>query len=39
MEYYLRLVDNRISNCGMESKLYMIPGATELEQEKEKVMV
>ena len=36
MEYYIRLIDNRISNCGQESKLYAIPGATEIEQEREK---
>lgn len=29
--------DNRISNCGLESKLYVIPGATEQEKEEEKI--
>lgn len=28
--------DNRISNCGVESKLYVIPGATDQEKEEEK---
>lgn len=31
--------DNRISNCGLESKLYAMPAATEAEQEREKVMI
>ena len=32
-EYFIRIKDNRISNCGLESKLYALPGATEEEKE------
>ena len=35
-EYFVRIKDNRISNCGLESKLYALPGATEEEKLDEK---
>ena len=38
-EYFVRIKDNRISNCGLESKLYALPGATEEEKEDEKELV
>jgi hypothetical protein len=36
LQYYIKVKDNRISNCGTESKLYVIPGATDQEKEEEK---
>ena len=36
LEYIVKVQDNRIQNCGLESKLYMIPGATDKEKEEEK---
>ena len=36
LEYIVKVQDNRISNCGLESKLYVIPGATDQEKEEEK---
>ena len=33
-----KVKDNRISNCGLESKLYVIPGATEQEKLSESVL-
>ena len=38
-EYFIRIKDNRISNCGLESKLYALPGATEEEKESEKEQI
>lgn len=38
-EYLVRVKDNRISNCGLESKLYAIPSATPQEAEREKALV
>jgi hypothetical protein len=37
IQYLVKVKDNRISNCGLESKLYAIPGATEKEKLDEKV--
>ena len=36
LQYFIKVKDNRISNCGLESKLYAIPGATDQEKGKEK---
>ena len=36
LQYFIKVKDNRISNCGTESKLYVIPGATNHEKEEEK---
>ena len=38
-EYFIRIKDNRISNCGLESKLYAMPGATDEEKLDEKELV
>ena len=37
IQYFVKVKDNRISNCGLESKLYAIPGATDQEKEEEKL--
>ena len=37
LQYLVKVKDNRISNCGLESKLYAIPGATDQEKEEEKL--
>lgn len=34
-QYFIKVKDNRISNCGLESKLYAIPGASDSEKERE----
>lgn len=33
LQFFVKVKDNRISNCGMDSKLYTIPGASEVEKE------
>lgn len=38
LQYFIKVKDNRISNCGLDSKLYVIPGATEEEKEMEQVL-
>ena len=35
LQYFIKVKDNRISNCGLDSKLYVIPGATEEEKQME----
>ena len=35
LQYFIKVKDNRISNCGTEAKLYSIPGATDKEKEEE----
>lgn len=35
LQFSIKVKDNRISNCGLESKLYAIPGATDAEKELE----
>ena len=35
LQYFVKVKDNRISNSGLESKLYSIPGATEQEKADE----
>lgn len=39
LEYLARIKDNRISNCGSESKLFAIPGATDSEKQHEEILV
>ena len=39
LQYFIKVKDNRISNCGLESKLYVIPGSTDLEKEEEKELM
>lgn len=35
LQCYIKVKDNRISNCGLESKLFAIPGASEEEKAQE----
>lgn len=39
LQYFIKVKDNRISNCGLESKLYSIPGATDQEKVEEKALM
>ena len=39
LQYYVKVKDNRISNCGLESKLYAIPGSSDKEKEEEQVFM
>jgi len=39
LQYLVKVKDNRISNCGLDSKLYAIPGASDPEKEIEKEMI
>ena len=39
LQYFIKVKDNRISNCGLESKLYVIPGSTDHEKEEEKELM
>ena len=35
LQFFVKVKDNRISNCGLDSKLYAIPGASDQEKELE----
>lgn len=39
LQYLARIKDNRISNCGTESKLFAIPGATDQEKLHEELLI
>ena len=39
LQYLARIKDNRISNCGTESKLFAIPGATDQEKQHEELLI